>query len=103
MVKWFFSIKLQLGRDHGIPGYVHYREICNSGPSSSFDDFANNMSPDVSDLFYNGSWKTLKIRSLESIISIQIFEINYQHLDSDSFFFTFFIDFQYQAILLQLQ
>merc|ERR1719228_68292 len=39
------ALNIQRGRDHGIPGYIHYRRICRSGPSNTFDDLKSNISP----------------------------------------------------------
>ena len=41
------AINMQRGRDHGLPGYVEYRRACQAGPSDSFEDFSNNMTPQV--------------------------------------------------------
>ena len=41
------ALNMQRGRDHGLPGYVEYRRACQSGPSNSFEDFSNNMTPEV--------------------------------------------------------
>ena len=41
------AINMQRGRDHGLQGYVQYRRACRAGPSDSFDDFSNNMTPEV--------------------------------------------------------
>ena len=45
------ALNIQRGRDHGIPGYVKYREICQVGRVRSFEDLSVNMSPKVS-FFY---------------------------------------------------
>jgi peroxidase len=45
------AINMQRGRDHGLPGYIFYREACGSGPIGSFEDFSNNMTPEVSGIF----------------------------------------------------
>jgi peroxidase len=47
------AINMQRGRDHGLPGYIFYREACGSGPIGSFEDFSNNMTPEVSGIFLN--------------------------------------------------
>ena len=42
------AINMQRGRDHGIPGYVRYREICGVGRATDFDDLRSNIPQDVS-------------------------------------------------------
>jgi peroxidase len=37
------SINVQRGRDHGIPSYNKYRELCGFGLAKSFDDLKNTM------------------------------------------------------------
>ena len=32
------AFDIQRGRDHGIPGYVKYRDLCGLSPVRSFDD-----------------------------------------------------------------
>ena len=39
------AINMQRGRDHGLPGYVFYREICGVGKVNDFEDLASNISP----------------------------------------------------------
>jgi len=39
------AINIQRGRDHGIPGYVEYRRICQVGKANSFNDLTSNISP----------------------------------------------------------
>ena len=41
------ALNIQRGRDHGIPGYIEYRKICQVGPFASFDDLHSNISPEV--------------------------------------------------------
>lgn len=41
------ALNIQRGRDHGLPGYVKYREICKVGRVASFDDLQNNISRKV--------------------------------------------------------
>ena len=41
------ALNIQRGRDHGLPGYVRYREICRVGRARSFDDLQNNISKKV--------------------------------------------------------
>ena len=42
------ALNTQRGRDHGLPGYIHYRRLCQVGRVSSFDDLENNISKQVS-------------------------------------------------------
>ena len=44
------AINMQRGRDHGVPGYVEYRDICGVGRATDFNDLRSNISPDVSKL-----------------------------------------------------
>ena len=37
------SLNIQRGRDHGIPGYVEYRKICQVGRANSFNDLKSNI------------------------------------------------------------
>ena len=41
------AINVQRGRDHGIPGYIKYRELCGLGKTNSFYDLKSNISPQV--------------------------------------------------------
>jgi peroxidase len=41
------ALNIQRGRDHGIPGYVEYRKICQVGPSASFNDLRTNIASEV--------------------------------------------------------
>ena len=41
------ALNIQRGRDHGLPGYVEFRRLCEVGNSNSFDDLRSNMSPQV--------------------------------------------------------
>jgi len=40
------AINLQRGRDHGLPGYVHFRRLCKVGDAKSFKDLASNIKPE---------------------------------------------------------
>ena len=41
------ALNVQRGRDHGLPGYIKYRHICNVGTTNSFDDLEDNISREV--------------------------------------------------------
>ena len=41
------ALNIQRGRDHGLPGYVRYREICRVGRARTFNDLENNISKKV--------------------------------------------------------
>ena len=38
------AINIQRGRDHGLPGYAHYREVLGLGAVNSFDDLSGTFS-----------------------------------------------------------
>ena len=38
------AINIQRGRDHGLPGYAHYREVLGLGAVNSFDDLSDSFS-----------------------------------------------------------
>ena len=40
------AINVQRGRDHGLPGYNKYREICLGSKAADFSDFTNTISPE---------------------------------------------------------
>ena len=42
------ALNTQRGRDHGLPGYIQYREICSVGKVQSWDDLENNILKAVS-------------------------------------------------------
>ena len=41
------ALNTQRGRDHGLPGYIHYRRICKVGKVKSFADLESNISKEV--------------------------------------------------------
>jgi peroxidase len=45
------SLDIQRGRDHGLPGYNHYRKSCGLPAVKSFDGFLDVMSKSVSNSF----------------------------------------------------
>ena len=56
-------MNIQRGRDHGLPGYVEYRKICQIGTGSSFNELKSNISPKVST---NQTLHKVKLRICES-------------------------------------
>ena len=45
------SFNIQRSRDHGLPGYIEYRSICQVGfifEDLTFEDLITNITPDVS-------------------------------------------------------
>lgn len=45
------SLDVQRGRDHGLPGYNHYRKFCGLPLARSFEGFLDVMSKSVSNAF----------------------------------------------------
>ena len=44
------AINMQRGRDHGLPGYVYYKRICNPGENfNNFEDLRKDMTQQVID------------------------------------------------------
>ena len=41
------ALNIQRARDHGIAGYVKYRDLCNVGKARSFDDLKSNINDAV--------------------------------------------------------
>merc|ERR1712010_205104 len=39
------AVNIQRGRDHGLPGYARYREICDLGKVREWSDLRKNMRP----------------------------------------------------------
>ena len=44
------ALNIQRGRDHGLPGYIHYRELCGGSKITSFDQLGPNIAQEVNKL-----------------------------------------------------
>lgn len=42
-----FSLDIQRGRDHGLPPYISYRNLCGLPEVSKFEDLSDVMSPEI--------------------------------------------------------
>lgn len=40
------ALNIQRGRDHGLPGYNSYREVCSIGKANDFDDLQDYIAPE---------------------------------------------------------
>lgn len=45
------SLNIQRGREHGLPSYVKYRELCRLSPIRSWNDMRKFVQPGVVDIF----------------------------------------------------
>ena len=41
------SMNIQRGRDHGLPGYMDYRRVCNLTASSTFEELHDISTPEI--------------------------------------------------------
>ena len=44
------ALNIQRGRDHGLPGYIHYRELCGGSKITSFYQLGPNIAQEVNKL-----------------------------------------------------
>ena len=50
------ALNIQRARDHGLPGYNIYRELCQLKKARQFEDFADWIAPDVSTGSHSSSY-----------------------------------------------
>lgn len=64
------SLNIQRSRDHGVPGYNSYRELCQVGRRArNFDDFKDWIPPEVLDFTFTGNklHKTISVFQMFNI------------------------------------
>lgn len=42
-----FAVNIQRGRDHGLPAYHQWREVCNLPPVNDWSDLTEHIKPDA--------------------------------------------------------
>ena len=57
------ALNIQRGREHGIPGYNHYRELCKLRRAETFMDFKDEMPVDLIQR-WDYAWRRLEKSSL---------------------------------------